>query len=286
MSPLKTYDTFSVGTTAKRIDAAADNQKKISAASAAIFWKNKSDVGTGDTEVAAGGNVVTEETIWIISKVESVVFVEYLEAPTHQDLTVTDDLVVTDDLTVKGLAKVTETLGVTGATTVTGGVVSSGAVTGAWAGGFVPTAAADGTDTAVAEKKLFLASIFLPANKTLTGIGFMVGSVGAKGKVVLGLFNAAGEVLAKSTETTEGTTTGAAAAFQEVDFTATYAATGPRLYYIGVTGNNAEDKLRTIAVGGKTIYAGEVELAAKQVLAKVTAPTTFTASKGPVGYLF
>lgn len=258
----------------------------LNVAGGKVFHKNKSDVSSSDTELKEGGTVQITEGQYFISATKSEVFVRELVAKTFEDVTVVDDLTVGDDLEVKGLAKVTETLTVTGATTVTGGVVSSGAVTGVWAGGFVPTVATDGTDTAVAAKALFLSSIWLPANKTLTGVGFMVGSVGAKGKVVVGLFNAAGEVVAKSIETEEGTTTGAAAGFQEVDFTATHAATGPRLYYIGVTGNNAEDKLRTIAVGGKTIHAGEVTLAAKQVLAKVTAPTTFTASKGPVGYVY
>lgn len=189
----------------------------------------------------------------------------------------------------KGAATVGTTLGVTGATTPTGGVVSAGGPPGAWAGGWVPQTAETGTDTAIAEKKLFLTSVFLPANKKLKGVAFLVGSVGGKGKVVMGLFDATGELLAKSSETEEGTTTGTAKEIQKLAFTAEYSAVGPKTYFVGLTGNNAEDKFRTIPsnTASDNVWTAEKELAVKNTMAKFTEPpSTFTGAVGPIGMLY
>lgn len=163
-----------------------------------------------------------------------------------------------------------------------------GAMPGVYAGGWVPNTATSGTDTTPAEKKLFLTSVWLPSYKIIKGIGFLVGSVGGTNKAVAGLFSSTGTVLAKSSETTEGTLVGTAAEIQELSFTSEYAAQGPGLYYIGITMNGNTARLRTITVNtaGANVLTGEVELAAKNVLAAVTVPTTFTGGKGPVGWVF
>lgn len=158
---------------------------------------------------------------------------------------------------------------------------------GFYGGNWTPVAATSGTDTTPAEKKLWLISVFLPVAKTITGIGYLVGSVGGTNKAIAGLFNADGTKIANSSETTEGTTVGTAAEMQELAFTAPFTVPAG-LYYIGVTMNGNTARLRTLPknTAGSNVYAGEVTLATKNVLANVTPPVTFTADKGPVSWVY
>jgi hypothetical protein len=164
---------------------------------------------------------------------------------------------------------------------------SSANAPGFYAGNWNPVAATSGTDTTPAEKKLFLCSVYLPITKTITGIGYLVGSVGGTNKAIAGLFNSDGVKIGNSSETTEGTTVGTAAEQQELPLTAAIAVPAG-LYYIGITMNGNTARLRTIPknVAGSNVFAGEVTLGTKNVLANVTAPTSFTADKGPVGWVY
>lgn len=276
--PLEPVDTFKVGKiTAKLINASPTDQRRIvNGSGGKIFYKTASNVSTSDTEVAVGSSVTVEQVVWIISETSSRVLVEHLIGDTAQDVTAADELVS------KG------TLKVTGATTLTGGIATATTAPGFYAGGWNPVAATSGTDTTPAEKKLFVTSIFLPVNKKIKGIGYLVGSVGGTNKVVAGLFSAAGEILAHSSETTEGATVGTAAEIQELNLTAEYSAVGPAVYFIGVTMNGNTARLRTIPknTAGANILSEEITIAAKNVLAKITAPTAFTADKGPVAWVY
>lgn len=249
--PNNPTDIFNVSkTVAKEVSAMPERQAKIIAASEAIYYKNASDVDSGDTELAKGSSVTTEETLWIISKgTESKVFVEHLTAAE--------------------------------------GVAPSSAVPGFYT--WQPNTAESGTDTAFAEKKLFTASIFIPCNKTIKGIGYLLGGGGGTNKVIAALFNSAGTKVANTSETTEGTTAGTEKTVQSIDLTSTYAAKGPGVYFIGITANGATAKLRTIPanVAGANILTAEVSLATKNVVpASITAPTEWTAAKGPVAFVY
>jgi hypothetical protein len=276
--PLKSTDIFNVGSTATAVGADPENQARIVAASEAIYYKNASDVSSSSTELAKGSSVTTEETLWIISKgTESKVFVEHLSGPVVQDLSVTDDLKVTDTLTV------------TGTSTTTGGIVSSGTLPGVYAGNWSPVAATSGTNSTPAEKKLYVTSLFLPANKKIKGIGYLIGETGGTNKVVAGLFNSAGTLLAHSSETTEGATVGTAANVQSLDLTAEYEAVGPKLYYVGITMNGNTARYRSIPANtaGANVWTGEKTLETKNVLATFTEPpTTFTGDKGPIAFVY
>lgn len=268
MSSLKTYETFMVGKTNPIIIGATPEAQKrvLNTAGGKLFYKATSDVKTSDTEVAVASSVTTESTIFLISETESRIIVENLEGIVAQDVTVKDMLTVT---------------GTTTTATPT-------AVPGFYAGQWNPAAATSGTDTTPAEKKLFVTSIFVPVNKTIKGIGYLVGSVGGTNKVVAGLFSATGEILAHSSETTEGATVGTAAEMQALDLTAEYKATGPAVYFIGITMNGNTARLRTIPknTAGANIFSEEISITAKNVLAKITAPTAFTADKGPISWIY
>lgn len=281
---LESIDTFNVGkVTPKLINASPTNQAKIiNGGGGALFYKSADDVDTGDTELAVGASVTVEAVNWIISASRSNVMIEHPQGLAPQDVTVGDDLVVKDTLAVTG------TTALTGALTPTGGVVSASAAPGFWAGGYAPTTAETGTDLALAEKKLFVTSLFLPVNKKIKGIGYLLGAGGGTTKVVLGLFNNKGEVLAKTSETTEGTVAGTEKTIQSIDLTAEYEAVGPAVYFLGITGNGTTAHIRTIPANtaGANVFAGEVELAEKNKLAKFTAPSTFTGGKGVVSFVY
>ena len=190
----------------------------------------------------------------------------------------------------KAALTVGTTLGVTGATTPTGGVVSSGGLPGAYAGGWVPPTAESGTDTKLVEKKLFLTAVHIPANKKLKGVAILVGATGGKGKVVAALFDATGKVLAKSSETEEGTVLGTAKEIQKLAFTAEYDAVGPKTFFVGLTGNGTEEgTFRTIPsnTASDNVWTAEKELAEKCKMADFAEPpSTFTGAKGPVAMLY
>lgn len=260
-------DNFTVGKiTAKLINASPENQAKIvNAHGGKLFYKTAPDVDTGDTEVAVGSSVTVEQIVWIISESQSKVAVEHLTGSTVQDLT------VSDALTVSGSASITPASAPAGFYT------------------WQPPTAESGTDTAFAEKKLFTASIFIPCNKTITGIGYLLGAGGGTNKVIAALFDSAGKKVANSSETTEGTTAGAEKTVQELAFTSTYAAKGPGLYFIGITANGATAKLRTIPANtaGKNVLTKEISLETKNVVpASITAPTAWEAAKGPVAFVY
>jgi len=149
-----------------------------------------------------------------------------------------------------------------------------------------PIAATSGTDTAFANGTQFVTSVFIPANMTITGVAFLIGSVGGTDKAYVVLYDSAGNPLANSVLTGGGTTVGTAANIQAIDFTATYAAKGPGRFFIGISANGATAKLRTVPAftqGG--IWAGSVSQTHGTVAA-ITAPSTFTADKAPVAFVY
>lgn len=178
----------------------------------------------------------------------------------------------------------TSTIAVTGASTLTGGIAQATAPHGF--ANWQPIAPTSGTDTAPADGTQFLTSIFVPVNKTVTGVGWLVGSVGGTDKCYVVLYDADGAVLANSSLTTDGTLVGTAAQIMALPFTATYAAKGPRLYYVGLSIKGTTARLRTVpAYCQAGLYAGSVAQVHGTVAA-VTEPVTFTADKAPVCFLY
>lgn len=151
-----------------------------------------------------------------------------------------------------------------------------------YAGGMAPIAATTGTDTAGINGTLWISEIFIPANMTITGVSYLIGSVGGTDKVIVALFNSAGAIVANSildTSVTVGTT----ATFQRVPFTATYAAIGPGKYFVAVQYNGATAKIRTQAGGDANTTSIAQTFA---TLVAITVPTTWTISTGPIAMLY
>lgn len=167
-------------------------------------------------------------------------------------------------------------------------IYPSGTFPGAYVGGWHPVAATSGTDIAFAEKQLFTGSVFLPFKKTITGIAYLLGAEGGTNKVIAALFDSAGNKVANSSETTEGTVAGTKETIQKLAFTSTYEAE-PGLYYVGITGNGTTAKLRTIPAqtASDNTFADKIEIATKNsVPASITVPTTFTAAEAPVAMIY
>ncbi len=149
-----------------------------------------------------------------------------------------------------------------------------------------PIAATSGTDTTPASGTQFVTSLWLDWNTTLTGISYLIGSVGGTDKVYVVLYDSSGAVLASSDVTGGGATVGTAANIQAVPFTATYAAKGGRRYYVGVSINGGTARLRTVPAHTQAgLFAGQVAQTHGTVAA-ITVPTTFTADKAPVVFAY
>lgn len=172
---------------------------------------------------------------------------------------------------------------VTSAVTLTGGVAGGFPyLSGTWPN---PTATS-GTDTACTNGTGYCGAVRITRNCTVTGIQYLVGSVGGTDKVIVSLHDSTGALLANSA--LAGTTVGTAAQAQQVAFTGTYAAVGPGLYFVCVTFNGTTAKFRTVPaycnVGNGAI--GNSVTQTFGTAATFTAPTTFTADKVPVASLY
>ena len=184
----------------------------------------------------------------------------------------------TGALSALASATVGTTLGVTGASTLTGGVV--GGIprnVGTWQ----PPTATPGSYKQPVTTEMYVGSIFVPANMTITGIQYLIGTAtpGAQ-KVICALYNQAGTKVAASVA--GGTTmTGTPSIKQQLPFTgSTYAATGPAWYFIGLMFDTATANLVAMIPAVGDVGSGVVGVAVTSLTAvtppsSITPPTTF-----------
>lgn len=151
-----------------------------------------------------------------------------------------------------------------------------------YAGGVVPTATTSGTDTFGIATVIWVSEVFIPANSLITGVSYLIGSVGGTDKAIAVLYDAAGNVVANSD--TAGTTVGTTATMQRLAFVTAYAAKGPGLYYIGISTNGTTAKIRTQVFGDHN--CGQITAQTFGTLVAITPPTTFTASQGPIAMTY
>lgn len=143
-----------------------------------------------------------------------------------------------------------------------------------------------GTDKACADGTRSSCSIFIPHIITLTGIGYLIGSVGGTDKVVVELHDADGKLLANSD--LAGVTVGTTATMQEIPFTAPVEVVGPGWYYLSLTFNGTTAKFRTLAASTAMASTAFTKAAALTfgTAGDLTVPTTFTADVGPIAYVY
>lgn len=151
-----------------------------------------------------------------------------------------------------------------------------------------PSVATSGTDVFGVDGTQYVTSLFIPVNKSVANINFLVGSVGGTDKVYAVLYDATGAVLANSSLTGGGATVGTAAQIQTLALTSAYAFKGPSMCYVGISINGGTAKLRTVAAHTQAgLFAGSVAQThgTSPTVAAITPPTTFTADKAPIVFI-
>ena len=147
-------------------------------------------------------------------------------------------------------------------------------------GGAPATASTSGTDATPVATEVYIAEVFVPANVTIAGVAVFNGSV-ASGNMKVGLANSAGTVVATSASTAMSGTD----AYQNVPFTATYAAKGPATYYVlqFIDNNTARYNTHTVGTFGCSKQTGQTYATG---FTAITPPTTFTTALGPIASLY
>jgi hypothetical protein len=170
-----------------------------------------------------------------------------------------------------------------GLITATAGLTYASGSTVFWAKGGAPTAVATGTDTQPAAGTRYWVELDIPYNATLTGLSYLVGTVGGTDSVMVNLFNSAGTLVATSKKTgaAHGNIVGTAAELQSVPFTTTYAAVGGK-YFAAVQFNGTTARFRSYLIPGSKFVASSASGTYDTAAASITPGTTWTVSKGPI----
>lgn len=136
-----------------------------------------------------------------------------------------------------------------------------------WAASGQPNLATAGTDTTVTASRLYATMIYIPHSCTITGLGFLIGSVGGTHAAVVSMYKEDGTLVANSDPA--GTTVGTAANFQALAFTTPYKAVWPARYWVGVNYSGTTPKLRTYPIPW-------AKFPTALITQTVTAPASFT----------
>lgn len=140
-----------------------------------------------------------------------------------------------------------------------------------------------GTDTAFATHVAFVTSVFVPVQKTVTTVGYLVGSVGGTDLCHAVIWGDGGTVVGNSA--TVGTTVGTAATYQALTLASTVTLSAPATYYIGIQANGATAKLRTVPANtAPWLNCGDVSITDGSV-SDITVPSSFSAA-GEAPYVY
>ncbi|MFA5349349.1 MAG: hypothetical protein WC309_03210 [Candidatus Paceibacterota bacterium] len=164
---------------------------------------------------------------------------------------------------------------------VTEGVILPSASTHIWAAGGSVIADTLGTDVSCSNGARYWVELMIPYNVTLTGLSYLVGSVGGTDSVVVQLCSSTGvEVATSRAPGSAAVIVGTAKQFQSVPFTTPYVAKAG-LYYATVQFNGTTAKFRTYSVPGSK-FIGASAAGTWQTKANITPGTTFTVDKAPI----
>jgi len=130
--------------------------------------------------------------------------------------------------------------------------------------------------------QIWFSQLLVGANSTLTGACWTNGSGTLADKVIVILWDKAGNVLANSA--TAGVTQSGTSQLQCAAFTATVNVVGPQTYFIGIQGNGTTAGSFALypAGGAPTKYGTGTQSGTFGTVAAITPTTTFTANKGPI----
>lgn len=183
----------------------------------------------------------------------------------------------------------TSTLAVSGAITPTGGVAAAGGFSSSTvfhSGGTAPfsgvAATSGATNASVVTTETYVCEVFVPANATLTGVSVLNGTAVA-GHLNVGLANSSGVVVAQSATTTSASGT---STYQQVPFTATYAAKGPAKYFILLQGDNTSGRYNAHTIGNFGATKVTSETYGTFLTTAAYSTTTFTTAIAPVADVY
>jgi hypothetical protein len=185
------------------------------------------------------------------------------------------------DISTTGVATGFTGLTSSGVIAADGGYTIPNASPVIWSKGGSTVLATSGTDVACANGTRFWVEVDIPYNVTLTGLAYLVGSVGGTDSVVVQLCNSAGVEVATSRPVgTAADLVGTAAQFQSVAFSTTYAAVAGK-YYAAVQFNGTTAKFRAYPIPGSKFIANTAA-GTWGTKADITPGTSFVADKGPI----
>lgn len=139
-----------------------------------------------------------------------------------------------------------------------------------------------GTNTTPVAGTIYFTQINLPA-MTVTNIGCLNGGTAATDKLIYGLYNSAGTLVANTA--LAGVLAANADTFQQIALTATYTAVAGQ-YYIGWQTNGTTTRVRTIAASTFIQMLTTSQTGTFGTMAAIgTIPTTVTADVGPICYV-
>jgi hypothetical protein len=156
-----------------------------------------------------------------------------------------------------------------------------------WTGDIPAVLAVTGTDTTPADGTTFVSDIIIPHQMTITGVSYLIGSVGGTNRVYAAIWDSAGVLLGNSTLASAGTVVGTTATMQALNLTSPIVVDGPARYYIGIAMNGNTARLRTHLFGRHR--ANSVAMTHGTIVALVPGTlfsTEFTASTGPYATVY
>lgn len=140
-----------------------------------------------------------------------------------------------------------------------------------------------GTDTATVAGTIYWAECWVDKLKSITGVGTLNGATVGLDKVITALYDSDGTLVANSA--LAGVITSGPNVFQDVAFTAAYIA-APGRYWIAIQRNGTTDTFRSIAASTYADVLTKSAVGAFGTLTTLTAPSTFTATVGPIAYVY
>ena len=140
-----------------------------------------------------------------------------------------------------------------------------------------------GTNTTLVAGTIYWAEVNIPREVDLTGAAVLNGATVGTDKGIVALYDTNGALVCNSA--LAGATTSGANAFQQYAFTAVQKVQ-PGRYFIAYQSNGTTDTIRTIAVSTFIDSLTASATGTFGTLTALTVPTTITADKGPVGYVY
>jgi len=140
-----------------------------------------------------------------------------------------------------------------------------------------------GTSTTPVAGTLYIADVVIERDMVVHGIGALIGGTGGTDKFIYALYDSAGNLVGNTA--TAGVTVGTLNTCQEILLTNEVSIKAGQ-YFIGVQLNGTTARLRTMATATFITPSTDSVAGTFATLPNITVPTTFTADKGPIAYVY